>query len=1193
MAFIYQPLPFLPVHLLLSNRTEGQWTSYWKNCPGIITQNSQNPTPDFLQMVRSLTTQLQNTNAKRLILLNDNENQDRLLFLAGLLSGLVTGIPIVLPHSSTPGVLEELQQPSDFLTTGSTLEYPDVTSKESEIIDLFRNPAINPHKATITFFTSGSTGQAKPITKTLHQLEEEIHCLENLWGHRPNHRNQELCPTFCATVPHHHIYGLLFSLLWPVCAGYPLRRQTLHFWEDIVNTCPHGDILISSPSHLNRFPPALKASSFLKLNRVFSSGSPLPYDAAQTTAKHLGALPLEIYGSTETGGIAYRQQDQSDELAQKPWTPFPQMNIQTDENKCLQLQSPYLPRDTFFQTQDKIDYQPNHTFFLMGRADRIVKIEGKRLSLDELERNLIALPEIQKAKIIPLESSLLESSKTEIGAVVALSSDGKGLLKTMGKGRFNLHLRQCLKSTCELVVIPKKWRFVESIPQNNQGKTPLSLLQDLFIQNDESASSAEGKITMTHKTLNANRHPEILSHHEEENLIELILRIPENLAYLEGHFDNSPLVPGVVQLHWAIIYGNKYFHLNPTTDDLRVHQASQIKFSHPILPNQQIKLVLTHSPDKKTINFNYKIHNTETVCSSGRFHYTLPSLENPIMTYKLAALIPSHNHFKALPQIIDHLDSLKIPVFIVDDGSSEETRNALDTLSKERPTVSLLHLTPNRGKGYAVLQGFKWLYDQGYTHALQVDADGQHSLETLETFLRISRLNPQVLVSGQPIYNESAPKMRRFGRWFTHVWVWIETLSFRITDSMCGLRIYPIQKSIQIMKSNAIGYHMEFDTGLMVHHHWKGTPIIMIPIDVNYPEGNTSNFDMIKDNWRITKMHTHLFFLMLWRLPSILRNRPNYKDLTLPQETIYWASLDERGSLMGLFFLAKCYQLFGKKLCTLIGMPVVLFHYLMGTTQRQSSKSYLTRVFARISPPKKPGLKESFRHYMSFFEMVLDKFAAWIGHLKFEHIQFKGELDFKKIMTENQGGMLLVSHLGNMEFCRAAVQADHRSRLHVLLHTKNSQRFNRLLQAFNPLSNINILEVTEIDPGTLIFLKERIAQGDWVVIAGDRIPVTKSERVTFVPFLGKDAPFSQGPYILASLLECPVYTAIAVRTGTNFQVYIDAFADKISLHRATRTTDIEEYTKKYSAVLEKYVLMYPYQWFNFFDFWQENPHIKK
>lgn len=560
---------------------------------------------------------------------------------------------------------------------------------------------------------------------------------------------------------------------------------------------------------------------------------------------------------------------------------------------------------------------------------------------------------------------------------------------------------------------------------------------------------------------------------------------------------------------------------------------------------------------------------------------------------RTCVLIPTHNHFRALPEIIDRLKAAGLPIYIVDDGSSQETQYALEHLSHKTDNVHILRLQKNKGKGGALFEGFRWVHDLGYTHALQVDADGQHSLDTLESFLTISNLNPQALISGQPLYDASVPKMRLIGRYFTHVWVWIETLSLRITDSMCGFRIYPILKSLEIMETKNIGHHMEFDTDLMVHLFWSGTPVLMLPLKVIYPEGNSSNFKMIADNWRITKMHTRLFFTMLMNLPKILRNKPDYSLIKIPQDTVYWSSLQERGSLIGLFILAVIYRLLGKRICTFFGTPVVLFHYLNGTAQRQASTTYLTRIFNKIHPGKTPSFRNVFRHYMNFFEMVLDKIAAWIGHMKFAPLEFQGNYSFQEVMSENKGGMLLVSHLGNIEFCRAMACGEHKSRLHVLLHSKNSQKFNRILKMFNPLSSINIIEVTEIGPDTLLFLKEKISQGDWVVMAGDRVPIKGIQRVCTVPFLGKDAPFSQGPYILASLLECPVYTAIAIRDKKKIKVFIDFFSKKIVLNRQSRITDIQKYAQQYATHLEKFTLLYPYQWFNFFDFWNENTHVYK
>jgi len=557
------------------------------------------------------------------------------------------------------------------------------------------------------------------------------------------------------------------------------------------------------------------------------------------------------------------------------------------------------------------------------------------------------------------------------------------------------------------------------------------------------------------------------------------------------------------------------------------------------------------------------------------------------MTYKVCALIPTYNHHHALKEMIVSLKRAGLEIFIVDDGSEEETWMALDELSKNDPLVHLLRLPINKGKGAAVQAGLHWVDEAGYSHAFQIDADGQHSLENIQNFLDLSKRNSQILLSGHPIYDASMPLARRFGRWFTHVWVWIETLSFRITDSMCGFRIYPIQKTLSILEKITIGSRMDFDTELLVRLFWQGTPVVMSPVKVTYPEGNLSNFDILWDNWRITKMHTRLVFSMVGNLPKVLCKRPNYKDLDLSGESIYWASLEERGTLLGLFFLAGCYRFLGRRVCLLIGVPIVLYYYITGPKQRQASQTFLKRIFSLTGSKKTPGFRDYFRHFMNFFEMAIDKFAAWTGRLDLNQIESESLENFKKIMKPGKGGMLLVSHLGNMEFCRAVACSAHKSRLHVLLHTKNAERFNRILKVFNPESNINIIEVTDMGPDTIIYLKTRMAAGDWVVIAADRIPVKGNTRVSYVPFLGKDAPFSQGPYVLAYLLECPVYTAIAVREGQKFRVFIDHFSDKVILERQTREEKLKYFAKKYAEHLEDYCIRYPYQWFNFFDFWKK------
>lgn len=549
------------------------------------------------------------------------------------------------------------------------------------------------------------------------------------------------------------------------------------------------------------------------------------------------------------------------------------------------------------------------------------------------------------------------------------------------------------------------------------------------------------------------------------------------------------------------------------------------------------------------------------------------------MHYRLCALIPTYNHHTRLPAIAARLKAAGLEVLIVDDGSHEETQNTLRGLEG----VNILRLPVNGGKGAAVAAGLKWAAGAGYTHAFQIDADGQHSLAGLEAFILKSQKSPRALLSGKPIYDSTRPLGRKIGRWFTHIWVWVETLSFRISDSMCGFRIYPVQAALDTLNNASIGSRMDFDTEIMVRMFWGGTPVIMHPVKVSYPEGNHSNFSLLDDNWRITKMHTRLVVSMLTRLPEILSSRPDYRGIEA--ETAKWFDMSERGTFLGLFLLASCYRVLGRTACSIIGAPVVLYFYLTGAKQRRASSQFLSRVFQMKNSNKQPSWTDGLRHFMSFFQMLLDKLSAWGGHLNLDRIECDDPDYIRTIMTSRKGGVMFVSHLGCMEFCRALMSSDQKKRMHILMHTKNAARFNRAMTYFNPQSNLNILEVTEMGPDTMLFLKDRIEEGDWVVIAADRIPVSENPRTTPVPFLGEEAPFPQGPFILASLLQCPVYTAMAIRKGSNYQVSIKPFADQIRLPRGSKEACIREYAHQYAQYLERYCIENPYQWYNFFDFW--------
>ncbi|MEP3244215.1 MAG: glycosyltransferase family 2 protein [Sneathiella sp.] len=242
--------------------------------------------------------------------------------------------------------------------------------------------------------------------------------------------------------------------------------------------------------------------------------------------------------------------------------------------------------------------------------------------------------------------------------------------------------------------------------------------------------------------------------------------------------------------------------------------------------------------------------------------------------FKVCAIIPTLNHVKVLPHVLDRVLEHDLEVILVDDGSNSDAKDIIQIIAEKRKNVELLRHPKNMGKGAAFQTGLVRALEKGFTHILQVDADGQHDLSDLRKLLDAAKENPAALITAKPTYDESMPFGRRIGRWITHFWVWIETLSFSITDSMCGFRIYPAAATFDVIKTEAVGMRMDFDTAIMVRLFWRGTDVLEIPSKVIYPEENTSNFDMFADNMRITGMHIRLVFGMLLRVLTFrLRGR--------------------------------------------------------------------------------------------------------------------------------------------------------------------------------------------------------------------------------------------------------------------------------------------------------------------------------
>ncbi|MGO1692871.1 MAG: glycosyltransferase family 2 protein [Marinobacter sp.] len=237
---------------------------------------------------------------------------------------------------------------------------------------------------------------------------------------------------------------------------------------------------------------------------------------------------------------------------------------------------------------------------------------------------------------------------------------------------------------------------------------------------------------------------------------------------------------------------------------------------------------------------------------------------------ELCAIIPVYNHPSTITQTVRSVRQQGFPVLLVDDGSESACADILKALAEADPQVYLKRLPQNGGKGAAVKAGLLWAEAQGFRHALQIDADGQHNPEEIPGLVSLSGEYPDAIISGMPEYDDSVPLLRYYARYLTHVWVWISTLSLEIHDSMCGFRVYPVGAACQLIRTQRLGDRMDYDIEVLVKWFWQGGRVVQTKAQVRYSQDGISHFRGFEDNWLITKMHTRLFFGMLRRLPRLL-----------------------------------------------------------------------------------------------------------------------------------------------------------------------------------------------------------------------------------------------------------------------------------------------------------------------------------
>ncbi len=304
----------------------------------------------------------------------------------------------------------------------------------------------------------------------------------------------------------------------------------------------------------------------------------------------------------------------------------------------------------------------------------------------------------------------------------------------------------------------------------------------------------------------------------------------------------------------------------------------------------------------------------------------------------------------------------------------------------------------------------------------------------------------------------------------------------------------------------------------------------------------------------------------------------------------HWASMTEAGTYYGIMFFAVVYRCFGRWMFTVCLWPAMAYFVLALGEQRRASIDFLQRIKAHRPDaiPGDPGIWRSYRHFLAFGQAMLDKLIGWTGRLRESDIDLENAAVRDALLDDTRGHVIIGSHFGNLEFCRGFAAQRRSVVINVLLHDRHAGNFARMMRRFNADTAMNVIQVTEIDIGTILRLKECVARGEWIVIAADRLPVASEGRFVPAKFMGESAPFPVGPYVLAATLGCPVHLLFAFRQGKRVKVSFEKFAEQVVLDRNDRERQLQNYAQAFASRLEHYVLRAPLQWFNFFYFWNQD-----
>ena len=549
---------------------------------------------------------------------------------------------------------------------------------------------------------------------------------------------------------------------------------------------------------------------------------------------------------------------------------------------------------------------------------------------------------------------------------------------------------------------------------------------------------------------------------------------------------------------------------------------------------------------------------------------------NAVNDLNVLLIIPVYNHGKTLPAVVRSALATGLPVLVVDDGSTDNGTTTLVGLG-----CKIIHFPENKGKGAAILAGAREAERLGYRAIVTVDADGQHAPEDVHLLLQKDADSPvpSIIIGARQMIQDTVPTASRFGRSFSNFWVRLEC-GLDLADTQSGLRLYPVKELLQLKLSRT---RFDFEIETLVKAAWAGIPIQTVAVSVHYPPAGEriSHFHKLKDNIRLTMLHTALVIRRLLPLPHkrIIRTSPS--DATESQHTGRPSIIRKRLEFFGHSIFYLVLRLCGQTGAYGLLFPVILTYILFSRKIHRLTGHYLERRFPQHSRGQR--WIDTCRNVLSFGRILVDR--AWLGCVRnaFLADEVIGREKIDAIIAAGKGAILLTAHVGNWQTAlanlhflkvpvHALMQYDQQAAARHYFDLGERQRTFSIINADGPF-------------GGMIEATAALQRGEFVTIMGDRLTRGPSSTVDFI---GEKARFPNASYTLAAHVGVPVIIFLAAKTGRKcFQMKVWDILYPQFESRESHQKILGGCSQKFAEALEKYLKVFPYQWYNFFNFWAQ------